>query len=233
MRARIAAAFALAALAAAPPALAANADVRAVDDPSGLNNRWDPPEVTVSVGDTVTWRFDGSTFLHNVKSTSGSWNVDTPGTVGGAPFTYTFSAEGTYEFVCKYHANSMKGKVTVGTPPPPPPPPPSEQPWTNDQQPPSDLDVADEKRPRLSGVRAAAVRNGARVRFRLSERARVSVRFKLAGVTVKSARRTFRAGRHRFTVRDRRLNGRYKVEVVARDLAGNRSRVERDRLTIR
>ena len=82
-------------------------------------------------------------------------------------------------------------------------------------------------------MRATAVRDGARVRFRLSERARVTVRFKLAGITVKSARRTFRAGRGSMIVRDSRMRGRYRVEVFARDAAGNRSRMTRDRLTIR
>ena len=78
-----------------------------------------------------------------------------------------------------------------------------------------------------------SVRNGARVRFRLSERARVSVSFELAGITVKTARRTFRAGRRSLIVRDRRMHGRYRVEVVARDLAGNRSRVKRARVMVR
>ena len=71
------------------------------------------------------------------------------------------------------------------------------------------------------------------MRFRLSERARVSVRFKLAGLTVKTTRRTFRAGRHRLTVRDPRMRGRYRIEVFALDLAGNRSRFKHARVTVR
>jgi hypothetical protein len=126
----------------------------------------------------------------------------------------------------------MSGTVTVGNPPPPPPPPLSEQPWPNDQQAPPLLDVADTKRPRLSSVRAAAVANGARVRFRLSERARVTVRFKLGGLTVKTAHRTFRAGTRSLTVRDRRMHGRYRIEVLATDLADNRSRVKHARVTV-
>ena len=34
-------------------------------------------------------------------------------------------------------------------------------------------------------------------------------------------------------VRDRRMHGRYRIEVFARDVAGNRSRLARARLTIR
>ena len=132
----------------------------------------------------------------------------------------------------------MDGKVIVtdpsGAPPPPPPPPPlSEQPLPNDQQPPARLERADQRRPRLSRVRATAVRDGARVRFRLSERARVTVRFKLAGIAVKSVRRNFRAGAGRVTVRDPRMHGRYRVEVFARDGAANRSRLEHARVTVR
>jgi plastocyanin len=224
----------LVALAGAPAASAQGPVIQAVDDLTGPNNRWEPSAVTVKVGDTVTWRFDGTQLAHNLKSKSGAWTVDSPASTQNAqPVTFTFAAEGTYTFECKFHADTMTGTVTVGSPPPPPPPPLSEQPWLNDQQPPTDFDVADQTRPRLSGVHATPVRNGARVRFRLSERARVSVRFKLAGVTVKATRRTFRAGRHRLTVRDPRMHGRYKIEVVARDVAGNRSRVKSHRLTIR
>ena len=95
------------------------------------------------------------------------------------------------------------------------------------------FEVEEQVRPRLTGVRAAAVRNGARVRFRLSERARVTVRFKLAGITVKSVRRTLGAGRRSLVVRDARMDGRYRVEVFARDLAGNRSRLKRASVRVR
>jgi plastocyanin len=223
----------LAALAVVPAAFAQGPVIQAVDDLSGANNRWEPPAVAVPVGGTVTWRYDGTQLTHNVKSTSANWNVDTQGsTTDPQPVSYTFAAEGTYTFLCKYHGTSMSGTVTVGNPPPPPPPPLSEQPWPNDQQAPPVLDVADTKRPRLSGVRAAAVRNGARVRFRLSERARVTVRFKLGGLTVKTAHRSFRAGTRSLIVRDRRMRGRYRVEIVAADLADNHSRVKHARVTV-
>jgi plastocyanin len=201
---------------------------QAVDDLSGENNRWEPTSLTVQVGDTVTWRYDGTQLAHNVLSKTPNWNVSTPASNSDPrPVTYTFTAEGVYDFVCFYHESTMTGRVTVGSPPPPPPPPLSEQHWVNDAPAPSRLELRDERPPRLRGVRVAAVRDGARVRFRLSERSRVSVRFKLAGITVKAARRTFRAGRHSFLVRDRRMQGRYRVEVFARDLAGNRSPTKR------
>jgi plastocyanin len=224
---------ALIALAAAPAASAQGPVIQAVDDLAGPNNRWEPSAVTVNVGGTVTWRYDGMLLAHNVKSTSANWDVDTPtSTQDGRPVTLSFSAEGTYDFVCKFHADTMKGTVTVGTPPPPPPPPLSEQPFPNDQQAPTVLDVADRSPPRLSRVRVAAVRNGARVRMRLSERARVRVRFKRAGIVIRTERRTLRKGVRSLTVRDPRMRGSYQVEVVARDLAGNRSRMKRLRVRV-
>jgi plastocyanin len=225
----------LAAFAGAPAAYAQGAVYQAVDDPAGTNHRWEPgTEVAIQAGDTVTWRYEGTSLAHNVKSTSPNWSLDTPASTSNpAPVSQTFPTEGTYTFVCKFHADTMTGQIKVGNPPPPPPPPLSEQPFLNDQRPPSALELADHRRPRLSRVRARAVRNGARVRFRLSERARVTVRVRFAGITVKSRRRTFRAGRHGLTVRDRRMHGHYRIEVVARDPAGNRSRLARDRLTIR
>jgi plastocyanin len=237
---RAALAAALAMLAAAPAAAAQGPVVQAVDgtEADGYNNRWSPATVTIKAGEAVTWSFAGSTVFHNVASSGSNWSFRNGNpAIAPAAASFTFSTPGTYRFVCEIHATTMVGDVLVtdasGSPPPPPPPPPlSEQYWPNDQQAPPQVDVADEQPPRLSRVRAAAVRNGARVRFRVSERARVSVRFKLAGLTVKTARRTFRAGAGGLTVRDRRMHGRYRIEVVARDAAGNRSRVRHDRLTI-
>ena len=82
-------------------------------------------DVTIKVGETVTWRFDGTTLAHNVTSTSTNW---TSARRRDSPGAYTFATPGTYAFVCKVHADTMVGTVTVtdasGTPPPPPPPPP-------------------------------------------------------------------------------------------------------------
>lgn len=216
----------VATLAFAPSAYGQGASVQWVGD----NVPWSPPEVTIKAGETVTWTWSG---IHNVDATSTNWDV-TSGTT--SPFSHAFTAAGTYDYVCQFHS-AMTGRVIVtdtsGTPPPPPPPPPpSEQPFANDQQPPTVFELVDEVRPELDRVRVARVRNGARVRFRLSERARVIVRFRRGGVNVKTARRTFGKGPGRLTVRDRRMHGRYKIEVVARDLSGNRSAIERKRLRI-
>jgi plastocyanin len=232
MKARIAVTGVLAALAAAPPALAANADVQAVDGPTATTNSWSPSAVSVNVGDTVTWRFDGTSSAHNVRSTTTNWNIDTPFAVAGPPAGYTFTAVGTYDFVCGLHPE-MTGRVTVGSPPPPPPPPLSEQPFANDQPAPSVFEITDERRPRLSRVRAAGRDGAARVRFRLDEPGRVTVRLERGSRKVRSRTvRLRRAGSGAVTLRGLRA-GAYRVEVRARDLALNRSRVERLRVTVR
>jgi plastocyanin len=226
-------------LAVAPSASAQGTVIQALDGTQPEEFRWTPPAITIKAGEAVTWTFTGTTAPHNVASKGTNWSLPGAVPVRTPPdTTYAFMTPGVYEYVCEVHLPSMAGTVTVtdasGAPPPPPPPPPlSEQHWVNDQQPPQRLDVADERRPRVSRVRAAAVRNGARVRFRLSERARVRVRFVKAGVTVKSARRWFRSGAHALTVRDRRMRGAYRVEVVAWDRAGNRSARVRERVSVR
>jgi hypothetical protein len=131
----------------------------------------------------------------------------------------------------------MTGTVTVtdagGTLPPPPPPPPlSEQPWPNDQPAPTAFEVADEVAPELTRVRVARVAHGARVRFRLSEPGRVTITVTRGGRTVKTRRASAGDGANAFTVRGLRA-GRYRVEVRARDLAGNRSQSRRARVTVR
>jgi plastocyanin len=222
---RLVLAVALAALVVAPSASAQGPVVQAIDGTPGdnFNFRWTPPDVTIRAGETVTWSFAGTEAPHNVASRGTNWSFP-----GGQPVrqpppaSFTFATPGVYQYVCEVHLPSMAGTVTVtdasGTPPsPPPPPPPSEQHWPNDQQRPPELEAGDETR----------------VRFRLSERARVSVRFKLAAITVKTARRTFRAGRRSLVVRDPRMRGRYRVEVFARDLAGNRSRIKSAAVTLR
>lgn len=233
-RSALAGAVATAAVLVAAPAAAAQSQVVAVDgtEANNYDNRWAPETVTIKAGETVTWSFAGSTVFHNVASSGSNWSFrNGDPAIAPDPASYTFSAPGTYRFVCEIHATTMVGDVIVtdegGTPPPPPPPPPlSEQPFPNEQSPPA----VDERRPGVSRLRATARRRGARVRFRLSETARVTVRVKRAGLTV--ARRSVkrRRGMRRVYVGGLAVGHRYRVEVRATDLGGNRSRVRRTRL---
>jgi plastocyanin len=234
VRRRIALAAAIAALAA--PASAAGQTIQAVDgtDADNYNNRWAPRDVTIKAGETVTWSFTGTTVFHNVASSGSNWSFrNGDPVIAPPPASFTFPSPGVYAFVCEIHATTMTGTVTVtdaaGTPPPPPPPPPlSEQPWANDRQAPSVLEVTDDDPPVLSRVRVL----GTRVRFRLSEAGRVAIKVKRGRRTVRTRRATARRGTNSVTVRGLRA-GRYRVEVRAWDRARNHSRVKRARLTVR
>jgi plastocyanin len=221
----------LLALVLAPPALAADKTVAAAgpdDEPV-----WSPSAVAVDVGDTVTWSFTGSTVAHNVHSTSSNWTFAPPTGTGQPPVSFTFTASGTYTFECTIHPDSMRGTVTVGNVPPPPPPPPGQQPFPNDQSPPAILELTDSIRPKLSRVRVRRIAHGARVRLHVNEPGRVTVRARRGHRVVRSRTVTLRRAATK-TVSLRGLKaGAYRIEVLARDLAGNRSRVRRAHLTIR
>jgi plastocyanin len=89
---------------------------------------FDPEEITVSVGDTVTWEFVSPG--HNVYAYDDQEDVSLPdGAEGfgsvekgdqfgtnsqGDTFEYTFETAGTYEYVCVPHvASGMVGTVVV------------------------------------------------------------------------------------------------------------------------
>ena len=214
--------------------------VQAVDgtDANNYENTWSPKAVTVKPGETVTWSFSGSAVYHNVVSASSNWSFrNGDPAIAPPPASHTFSTPGTYRFVCQIHQTTMVGDVIVtdasGNPPPPPPPPPlSEQPFPNTTRAPAVFEVDDVLAPRLTRVTARSWRQGARVRFRIDEPAVVTLRAKRAGLTVKRTRALVLKGTRTTTMRGLRA-GTYKIEVVARDLAGNRSRVKRARVTVR
>lgn len=73
------------------------------------DNRFDPVDVTVSVGDTIT--FDWSGGFHNVVFDDGP----TSGAPVGIPNSWStsFDTPGTYQYICEVHAPAMAGTVTV------------------------------------------------------------------------------------------------------------------------
>jgi plastocyanin len=220
-----------AALVAADGSWAAVQDIQAAEV-GPTDNRFVPADVTVAAGDTVRWRFEGTQAAHNVRASSANWTMDSDIAVAGPPVSFTFATPGTYTFECELHSGTMKGTVTVGNPPPPPPPPLSEQPFQNEQPAPTVLEITDDSRPALSRVRASRIARGARVRFRLSEPGSVTVRVKRGRRTVKSRTvRLTRAGSRTVNLRGLRPGG-YRIEVLARDLADNRSRIKRARVTV-
>ncbi len=95
--------YALAAVALALPTATATATVGATDNAFGPNN------VTVSVGDTVTWR-NGGQNAHEVNGAAfASGNLDP-----GKTYSWRATRAGTYPYVCRYHQSiGMTGTVVV------------------------------------------------------------------------------------------------------------------------
>jgi len=68
-----------------------------------------PPNVTVTVGDTVTWSNSDAT-AHTATADDGSFDTGTIGANGTG--TATFSTAGSFPYHCKIHS-SMTGTITV------------------------------------------------------------------------------------------------------------------------
>jgi plastocyanin len=79
------------------------------------SNRFEPSNVTIPVGTTVTWTWVGG--FHNVTST-GSPAFTSSGDPTSAPhsFSQTFSSPGTYAYFCVVHGTptaGMRGTIVV------------------------------------------------------------------------------------------------------------------------
>ncbi|ORV60162.1 amidase [Mycobacterium europaeum] len=68
-----------------------------------------PAMLTVAVGTTVTWT-NRDEEPHTVAASDGSFH--SPGMGTGATFTHTFTAPGTFDYVCSIHP-MMRGTVVV------------------------------------------------------------------------------------------------------------------------
>ncbi len=238
-----------------------------------------PTEVTVSVGESVTWNWNGSTAVHNAASTNSvpadpSWESFATTFKTSGQDTRQFTAAGEFTFVCEAHPQ-MTGKITVvagpvdPTPTPtatatrtPGPTPtatatatasPTATPRTptptvtgaratatpdhsRDTPAPTGRAAQDKTAPAVTKVRLRAVRRGARVTYRLSEPASMTVRFQRSGSrkVLRTARFVGRAGSSGVTVRGSRLaRGRYIVQIEARDASGNQSSVTRRTVRIK
>jgi plastocyanin len=80
-----------------------------------LDNHFSPASVSISVGDSVTWRWEG-THEHTVTegtSPTSSHLFDTPLKTTGT-FGYRFNNAGTIHYFCRPHFSlGMKGTITV------------------------------------------------------------------------------------------------------------------------
>ena|ERR1700753_3211885 len=85
------------------------APVRAEDHQVKIDNfTFNPAEVTVKVGDTVTWT-NGDDIPHTVVS-AGKFRSKTMDTENS--FTFTFTAAGDYKYFCSLHPH-MTGMIKV------------------------------------------------------------------------------------------------------------------------
>lgn len=72
-----------------------------------------PPDLTVAVGDTVTWTNEDNT-QHTVtgKGTEAKTVLDSENLRNTDTFEATFDAPGAFEYLCVFHPN-MVGTITV------------------------------------------------------------------------------------------------------------------------
>jgi hypothetical protein len=90
--------------------------------------------------------------------------------------------------------------------------------------------IGDRKKPRVSRVKVS----GGALTYRLSERAKVTLRIKNGRRTVKKITRRGKAGQNRIAIGVRKLaEGRYQLVLSARDLAGNGSAAKRVGLRVK
>ena len=188
----------------------------------GDSFRYSPGTVTVGVGDTVIWFWEGTLFRnHSVTSDPGQpeqFDSDAgaaPSTIAhpfGDAFSHSFTEQGTFAYHCKVHP-TMRGVVEV-------------------------VRVVDPVpgAPRISGVRIDSGRRPVAA-LRVSERAdlvgRIAARHDGRWRETESFYERVRAGRNRVRIPVRGLaKGRYRLSLVAYDAADRRSNVARARFTL-
>lgn len=67
----------------------------------------DPADVSVKVGETVEWKWEGGV-QHNLVGDGFKSELQTKGT-----FDHTFDTAGTFKYKCEVHPTTMIGTVTV------------------------------------------------------------------------------------------------------------------------
>jgi plastocyanin len=84
------------------------------------DNFYDPADVVVNVGDTVTWTNIGLD-VHTTTADDGSW--DSGDLQPGDSFAFTFTVAGSYPYQCLHHGFlGQVGTITVQAAPPGTPP---------------------------------------------------------------------------------------------------------------
>jgi plastocyanin len=224
--AAIAAAAAVGIAGAGEEATAGKARVAAADTTiTGRDFFWEPRDVTIQVGDTVTWR--NAQGFHNVMvgeerlnqpgfPSDGAWNP---------PPQKTFTAEGVYSYICEVHPD-MAGTITVGDPGEPTPTPTP----TPEPVPPPGDGPPDGTAPELSNVTLTGTAGRVRVRYTVSEPATINVRLTAQDGFAQTLRAQSKEGTWTF---ERAIaNGTYTSETWAVDPMGNRSATQQGQVRI-
>ena len=77
------------------------------------DNLYSPSQMTVHLGDSVTWNWIGNN-QHSVTFTTTNPTIDSGVQGNGASFRYVFVQAGVYTYYCKIHgASIMSGTITV------------------------------------------------------------------------------------------------------------------------
>src|SRR5438067_933462 len=75
-------------------------------------NRFEPRDITIAPGTTVTWVDVSGT--HTTTSTTGLWDSGEERLPVGESFSFTFQQPGVYDYYCRPHRNDgMIGRVIV------------------------------------------------------------------------------------------------------------------------
>ncbi|MDQ3935303.1 MAG: plastocyanin/azurin family copper-binding protein [Actinomycetota bacterium] len=212
------------------PALAENQSVAVCCAP-GQGNTFTPKTVSINVGESVTWNNQAGGF-HNVVFDDGSFEQPADPAPSAWTATRTFDTPGEFLYYCEQHGNKggvgMAGKVIVGGGAPQPGP------------------GGDTTAPTLKSLRVDPAtfcnkksktcrKRGARIRFSLSEPAKVefTVLIRKDGNVVKTFSFNGKAGKNSLSFSGKGLpRTRYELHASAIDDAGNRSSPGKANFTI-
>jgi plastocyanin len=227
------------------PASAADQSIDAV-----ANTGWNPNNVSIAVGETVTWK-NATGYSHNVcvrrsnvSSGCGEYrNANPSDTWPAEGWSHAFTSDGTFTFMCQLHP-AMTGTITVGTGDNPPvdtgtgtgtstTPPAASQPTdtiTNPTQTEQTTAAPDTTKPSFGTVKRRAGRKALTVEVGASEEAtlRASVFRRRPGARtftrVSQSSRHVKAGKNVVTlIRALRRKGAYRVKLQLEDAAANKS----------
>ena len=136
--------------------------------------RWTPMDVTIDLGERVTWHWTGPDLMHTVTGVGGqAAGIDSdpdqtaPTHELGHTFSRRFDQAGTYQFHCKIHT-WVGGTVNVTSDPGDPGLDP-------DPIPPNRIDLLAPSNPNAYLASSSFGRGGTRLRFELDEPARAVV----------------------------------------------------------